>query len=74
MDDHLGLVLIEAAADKVGVCYRSFDQCQAVVRSEVVAPGRFEVVDHDHAVTSCEQSVCQVGAQEAGSTGDQNLH
>jgi hypothetical protein len=49
------------------------DECEPRVHfemSDVGAPARAQVVDADHRITTIDESVAQVGAEEPGTSGD----
>jgi hypothetical protein len=69
----LGAELAERGVDELRVGDRALDHRQALVRREAVAPRGRVVVDHDDLVAVGEQPVGQVGADEAGAAGDQDL-
>jgi hypothetical protein len=41
---------------------------------DVLAPAGEEVVQADHVMTICEQSLTEVGSEESGAAGHQNAH
>src|SRR5206468_11628731 len=54
---------------------RSLDELDVALDvGEVVAVAGGEVVEHAHLVAALEQAADEIGADEAGAPGDQNLH
>ena len=74
VNNHLRPVLIEGAIDHLGVGDGAFDQCQAAVRREVVAPRCLEVVDDRDDVAVADQPIGEVGPDKTGSACDENPH
>ncbi len=70
---HHGLAARRSALDQLGVGNVPLDKLkQGVVQLQVVALARGEVVDDAHGVATRQQGVTQVGADEAGTAGDQD--
>jgi tetratricopeptide (TPR) repeat protein len=76
VEDHLGLGARAEVGHRVGVADVELGQLGALLQRhrEVLAPAGGDVVEHGHLVAPGEQRVDQVGADEAGSAGDQRAH
>ena len=79
MDDELGSLLAHGAGERGGVEDVGLDEAEPraahfgqPVRSGAMASE--EVVDHRHGVALVEQAQCRVGADEAATAGDEDLH
>ncbi len=50
----------------------TLDQLEAITDWQVAALARGEIIQHPHRVAACDKGVDQIGADEAGATGNQN--